>query len=136
VGFVVEFDARNNILRVTFEGHLTDAVAFDCAETAARWAASHPRFRGIVDLSRVTKYDVSPESIRRLARTPPSPSPAAYTLVIVAPKEHHYGMSRMFQSLSEGTRPNQHVVHTMDEAYRLLQVESPAFGPADWEQTG
>lgn len=131
MGFVVDFDAKNNILRVTFDGHVTDSVALSCAETVGRWAAAYPAFRGIVDLSTVTKYDVSPEVIRQLARTPPSVSGEANALVIVAPKGHSYGMSRMYQLLSETTRPNQHVVRTMDEAFEVLQVESSAFVPID-----
>lgn len=131
MGFVVDFDATNNILRVTMDGHVTDSVALRCAETVGRCAASYPQFRGIVDLSKVTKYDVSPELIRQLARAPLTVSAEAYTLVIVAPKEHSYGMSRMFQLLSETTRPNQHVVRTTEEAVELLQVKTPAFVPVD-----
>lgn len=131
MGFVVDFDATNSILRITMEGHLTDSVALTCAETVGRCAVSYPKFRGIVDLSKVTKYDVSPEVIRQLARTPPTVSTEAYALVIVAPKEHSYGMSRMFQLLTETTRPNQHVVRTMDEAFEVLQLQSPTFVPVD-----
>jgi hypothetical protein len=131
VGFVVDFDATNNILRITMDGHITDSVALSCAKSVGRYAASHQGFRGIVDLSKVTKYDVSPEVIRQFARTPPNVSAEAYALVIVAPREHPYGMSRMFQLLSETTRPNQHVVRTMDEAFDLLQVKSATFVPVD-----
>jgi len=127
VGFAVDFDATSNILRVTMDGHITDSVALRCAETVGRYAASLREYRGVVDLSNVTKYDVSPEVIRQFARTPPNVSADAYMLVIVAPREHPYGMSRMFQLLSEATRPNQHVVRTMHEAFELLQVVSPAF---------
>lgn len=131
MGFVVDFDATNNILRVTMDDHITDSVALRCAETVGRYAASRREYRGIVDLSNVTKYDVSPEIIRQFGRTPPNVSADAYTLVIVAPGKHPFGMSRMFQLLSETTRPNQHVVRTMEEAFELLHVMSPAFVPVD-----
>ena len=49
--------------------------------------------------------------------------------VFVAPKDLIYGMARMFQILGEATRPDLPVVRTMDEAYSLLQVESPEFSP-------
>ncbi len=55
--------------------------------------------------------------------------PAATMRVLVAPRDISYGMVRMFQILGETKRPNMHVVRTMDEAYRLLCVESPEFGP-------
>jgi hypothetical protein len=35
----------------------------------------------------------------------------------------------MFQVLSERTRKNVHVVRTMDEAYKLLGLDSPKFVP-------
>ena len=131
MGFVVDFDAKNNILRVSMHGHVTDAIALSCAQTVGRSAAAYPKCRTIVDLSAVTKYDVSPEIIRQLARTGPTVAAEANTLVIVAPKEHSYGMSRMFQLLSETTRPNQHVVRTMAEAIELLQIKSPTFVSVD-----
>ena len=136
MGFVVDFDATNNILRTVIEGHLTDAVAFALAETVSKCEASRPVGASIVDLSKVTKYDVSPDAIREFAMTSLSPSLAARTLVIVAPKEHAYGMSRMYQLLTEGTRPNQHVVRTLEEAYAVLRVTSPEFGPLNLPKTG
>jgi hypothetical protein len=36
---------------------------------------------------------------------------------------------RMFQILSETSRPDLYVVRTMDEADRLLLVDSPEFKP-------
>jgi hypothetical protein len=38
-------------------------------------------------------------------------------------------MVRMFQILGEDTRPDLRIVRTMDEAHRLLGVESPEFSP-------
>jgi hypothetical protein len=35
----------------------------------------------------------------------------------------------MFQVLGEKTRPELHVVRTLEAAYTLLQLESPEFGP-------
>ena len=135
MGFVADFDATNKILRVTIEDHLTDTIAFDCSESVKRWAASRPPDHVILDLSKVTKYDVSTEAIRILAVNPQSRTTAAPTLVVVAPKAIIYGMSRMYQLLTEGTRPNQHVVRTMEEAYRLLPVKSPEFGPVEGVKT-
>jgi hypothetical protein len=47
----------------------------------------------------------------------------------VAAKDVVYGATRMFQVLSENTRKNVHVVRTLDEAYKLLGIESPRFVP-------
>ena len=130
MAFVLEFDARNNILRARVEGRVTDAVLLDCYASMARYVASHSPCRGIADVSGVTKFDVSSNAIRQLAASPPA-LPDPYIRVFVAPQPHVYGMARMFQILGSNTRPNLHVVHTMDEAYHLLQVESPEFSPVN-----
>lgn len=88
--------------------------------------ASLPACKSIVDLSGLTRFDVSTAAITRLAR---SHSPDLPTRVFVAPKDVVYGATRMFQVLSERTRKNVHVVRTLEEAYKLLSVESPKFTP-------
>jgi len=128
MGFVLDFDVKNKILRVTLEGRLTDTILLGSYVAAAGCVASHPPFRCIVDFSGVTNFEVSSAGMRQLAERAPA-FPTSYMRVLVAPRELSYGMARMFQILGEKTRPNLHVVHTMDEAYRLLQVESPEFGP-------
>jgi hypothetical protein len=128
MGFVMEYNAENNILRVTLEGHLTDAVMLEAYEEAAGYVASHRPCRAIADVSRVTKFEVSSHAIRKLAGSPPA-IPVGYMRVFVAPRDSMYGMVRMFQILTELTRPDLHVVRSMDEAYHLLRVESPEFRP-------
>ena len=49
--------------------------------------------------------------------------------VFVAPSDFIYGSIRRFQILSEKTRQNLHVVRTMQDAYKLLGIESPKFAP-------
>lgn len=128
MGFVMEFDARNNILRGTLRGRLTDAILLDYYEAAAAYTTSHPPCRCIWDFSEVTNFDVSSDAIRQVAGKSPL-IPAGYMRVIVAPQDFLFGMMRMLQILSENTRPDLHVVRTLGEAYRLLLVESPEFSP-------
>lgn len=128
MAFVLEFDTRDNILRVNIEDRVTDAIASDLYATVARFAASHPGCREILDISAVTEFSVSSTVIRQLAASPPA-FPIESMRVFVAPQAHVYGMARMFQILGGEKRPNLHIVHTMDEAYRLLQVEAPEFSP-------
>ncbi|MGD0508028.1 MAG: hypothetical protein ABSA27_09540 [Terriglobales bacterium] len=135
MGFVLDFDAKNKILRVTLEGRLTDTILLDSYVAAAGHVASRPPFRSIVDFSGVTNFEVSSDAMRELAERPPA-FPTGYITVLVAPKDLSYGMARMFQMLGEETRPNLHVVRTMDEAYRLLRVESPEFGPINLGEMG
>jgi hypothetical protein len=128
VAFVLDFDAKHNILRVTLEGHVTDAILVEAYAAMARCAAARPACRGIADITGVTKFDVSNTTVRRLAETAPA-IPTAQVRVFVAPTTFVYGMARMFQMLGEKTRPNLHIARTLNEAYSLLQVESPEFDP-------
>jgi len=128
VGCVLEFDAKNAVLRVTVDGLLTDKGLSDCNATVTRYYASHPPCRGIVDFSKVTKFEVSSDVIRRLASGSPA-IPTENVRVFVTPTDVVYGTARMFQVLGEKTRPELHVVRTLEAAYKLLQLESPEFGP-------
>ena len=128
MGFVLEFDAKNNILRGTLKGRVTDAILLDDYAAVARYAKSHPPCRGLWDLSEVIEFEVSSHAIRQLVGTSPI-IPTGCLRIIVASQDMLFGMMRMLQILGEESRPELHVVRTMGEAYRLLGVESPEFTP-------
>lgn len=90
------------------------------------WRPIHPVI-SIADFSPVMSADISSDAVRQLAAAPPLPTAAVR--ILVSPKDSVYGMARMFQILGEQTRPNFHIVRTMDEAYSLLQVKAPEFSP-------
>lgn len=126
MALVLEFDAKNNILRGSLKDRVTDAILLESYAEAARFAKSRPPCRAIWDFSEVTDFDVSSHTIRKLVGTPPIVA-RGYMRVVVAPNDFLFGMMRMLQILSEQSRPELHVVRTMAEAYRLLQIESPEF---------
>jgi hypothetical protein len=126
MSFFLEFDAKNNILRGRLDGLVTDAILLDCYEAAAKYRTSHPPCRGLWDFSEVSNFDVSSNCIRQMVWMAPI-IPAGYMRVVVAPQDYLYGMMRMLQILSEESRPELHVVRTLDEAHRLLLIESPEF---------
>lgn len=128
MALVVEFDANNNVLRGTLDGRMTGAILLDFYARAAKYMASRPPCRGILDFSNVTEFEVSSAAIRQVAAAAPA-FPAGYMRVLVIPKDFIYGLARMFQILTEDTRPELRVVRTMEEAYRLLEVQSPEFQP-------
>ena len=91
-----------------------------------RILSSRPPCRGIIDFSGATTFDVSNETIRRLANLPPvfgGTSPG----IIVASQDILFGMARMFSILGERTRPNMQVVRTIEEAYEILGITAPQF---------
>ena len=127
---MVEFDAKHNVLRGTLDGRMTGAILLDFYARAAKYMASHPPCHGILDFSKVTDFEVSSAAIRQVAAAPPA-FPAGYMRVLVIPRDFIYGLARMFQILTEETRPELRIVRTMEEAYRLLEVTSPDFRPVN-----
>ena len=123
-----EFAEVDSILRITLSGEMTDAAVMDLWSKGLEVVASFPSCKSIVNLSGITRFDVSTNTIVRFAK---SHSPDLPARVFVAPKDEIYGMTRMFQVLSESTRKNVHVVRTMHEAYTLLGVELPTFVPVN-----
>jgi hypothetical protein len=77
----------------------------------------------------VTAVAFTPETIYELAATKPIMRDPSRLVVFVAPTPHIYGMARMFEILGEATRPNLHVVRTLEEAYKVLNVQEPQFEP-------
>jgi hypothetical protein len=135
MSFRIEFDAKNNILRGTLKGKVTDAILLDCYSAAAECAASHTPCRGIWDFSDVTEFKVSNATIKQAAVRRPI-IPSGHMRVVVASHDFLFGMMRMLQLLSEDTRPELLVVRTMDEAYRWLDVDAPDFAPVITSRVG
>ena len=119
-----ELAEAEGVLRVTLTGEITDNAVMEIWSKGRVIVESFLSCKSILDLSGLTRFNVSTSTITKLAR---SHSPDFPTRVFVAPRDAVYGATRMFQVLSENTRKNVHVVRTLDEAYRLLGVVSPKF---------
>jgi hypothetical protein len=134
-GFRVEFDAKDKIIRMTFEGKYGDQ---DLIAGHAILQRCYDRFGScdcIVDYTGLAEVAVTitSEGIRRLAKTKPI-FPMDRVTINVAPQTVMYGLARMFQILSSDTRTNFRVVSTMKEALDLIGVNSPDFSPVNLEQ--
>jgi len=124
-----EFDPATRILQCRFEGRVTDDGLTDFYRQAAEFVeALNPR-GGLVDFSAVTFFDVTVETIRRLAKSAPAMPESSHPRIIVAMSSHVFGMARMFEFEGEGTRPNLHVVRSLDEALAILGANKPEFEP-------
>jgi len=122
--FLFEFAEAENILRLTLSGEMTDQAVLELWTVGVPIAASHSSCRLVVDTAGVTRFSVSPRAVNTMAKRH---SPDLPTRIIVAPSDLLYGTSRMFQTLTESTRKNVHIGRTMQEAYKVLGVESPKF---------
>ena len=124
-----DFDPTNRILRCLFEGRVTDKAMKEFFLLATEYATRIDPHGALADLSAVTSFEVSPQTIRELAKSVPALSNPDRPRCVVAPSPQIFGMVRMFEIAGESTRPNLHVVRTIEEAWAILDVEAPQFGP-------
>jgi hypothetical protein len=122
-----EFATKDRILRCSLDGRVTDESILEYYDRVGKYVErTNPR-AGIIDLSNVTSFDVSPETIRSMARSLPAMADVNLPRFIVAPTAHIFGIARMFQTLGEDSRAGLQVLRTLAEAYAALEVTDPQF---------
>lgn len=127
--YQILYDRTNRIIRARFEGRVTDDEFMDVYRLGQKLVGELDPQAGITDFSDITTVAFTPETIYELAAAKPIMRDPNRLVVFVAPTPHVYGMARMFEILGEATRPNLHVVRTLEEAYKLLKVQEPQFEP-------
>lgn len=123
-----EFNSLHEIFLVRFEGQVSDEEFQEYYRVAGEHMSRLRPRATIADYSGVTDLQVSVQTLRNLAHSRIA-MPASNPRLVVAPAPHIYGLARMFQMEAEPSRPNLHVVSTLDEAFAHLKVESPQFEP-------
>jgi hypothetical protein len=125
-----DYDPKYRLLRTWFEGEVTDDELVEFYKKAGENVALTDPLCGLTDFSACTRFEVTADTIRRLAKlTPALPQPSR-PRVIVAPTDRMFGMARIFEIEGETTRPNIHVVRTLQEALLILGVfEQPRYEP-------
>jgi hypothetical protein len=121
-----EFDPINKVVCWRLQGQVTEDLFAESLRLVADILAETNPTSGIIDFSQVTSFQISAETIKRVADSKPV-FPTELPRVIVAPADHVYGMARMFAALSSDTRTNVEAVRTMEEAYKLLGIKEPEF---------
>jgi hypothetical protein len=126
VDFTLQSDPEHRVLLVTLGKIVTEASALAAYTAVEHFIVAEGPHSGITDLSGVENLNVSPDFIRFLAAKPPM-IPDGMSRVAVAPRTDIYGISRMFQLLRDSRGSYLEVVHTLEEAFELLGIESPHF---------
>jgi hypothetical protein len=123
-----QFDRKNKILLLRVEGPLTQEVLTELQVAIRTYSNATDAHAAIFDFSHVTEFALSTAFIQQLARQEPSLANAASRRrVIVAAAGVGFGLSRMFQTMGESTRPLLAVARTLNEAFEALDVQSPHF---------
>ena len=123
--FRVKFDQMGKISLMRVEGQLTDESLPELYEVSRQYSDAIDARVSIVDLSSVSEFDVSSQSIRKLARQKPGSVDPTRGCFIVAPEGYAFGLCRMFQILGEAARPRLQIVRTMGEAFAEIGIQSP-----------
>lgn len=133
VPYQFQFDSANRILRNRFEGSVTDEELKESYRRATDWFVRVGAHSVISDFSDVTSWEVSPDTVRGLAWSPPALPDASAPRFVVAPSSLLFGMARMFQLYGEETRPALRIVRSLDEAFASLGVSEVDFKPVESE---
>jgi hypothetical protein len=124
--YLFEFEPVHSILRCTISGHVDDRELLECYGRAVRCVQQTDPATAIVDLTPIDSIDISPATVQSLARSDPAFHPSRPKF-IVAPTDHLFGMSRMYQLVGERIRPRLQVVRSLDEVYLALGVKDLHF---------
>lgn len=117
-----EIDAAQKVVVVRFTSEMTDADLIGIGTATKSHPSFDPCFSEIVDFSAVTGKSISTFALQTVARRPSIYNQASKH-VVIAPQSHVFGLSRMFQTFAEQSRPNMVVVKTMDEACECLGLK-------------
>ena len=128
--FSFAFDSANKVLLAKFEGRITDETMLEFYDVAKRLIASASVFRGtIVDFSPVAEFEVRPETIREVAWSPPIDPEPSRPFVAVAPTAQVFDIMWILPAEGHETRPNFHLVKSLEHAYAIVGITSANFEP-------
>jgi hypothetical protein len=131
VPYLFEFDPENKLLQGRLYGRVTSEELKEYYRVGVECVAAKQPRAGITDMTAITLFDVTPQTVRELASLQPVISDRELVRVIVASTPDVFGMARMFESHGEATRPNLHVVKTCREALVIVGVQEPKYQPID-----
>jgi hypothetical protein len=124
--YAIDLDPMLQVLRVTVTGIVTDQATREMYASLSHFAATGGPYALIVDMSGVTKNQLSAETIRDVANESPA-VPVGRPRVMAAPGPADYGLGRMFELWRDGMGGQLHVVRSLDEAYAMLGVNAENF---------
>jgi hypothetical protein len=131
VSFRFEFDPVNKILLTRMEGELTDDLVREADVGIRKHLSERNPLIHIVECSSVTKYSMSAESVRYLARREPELKGVNCRRFFVMPNTVGFGLARMFQIAGDPHYDAVTIVRSLDEVQPLLNVGPFQFEPLE-----
>jgi hypothetical protein len=135
LNYRIETDRKQQVLRITIGGSVTEKEFDDVYNQVAKMCAVDPPKLAIMDFTAVTLWAWSVEYAIGIAwSTPAIPLPALR--VVVAPQPHIYGMARMVEAYRFGMDGKFHVVRTMEECYPILGIRKLELSSCNMQAPG
>ena len=131
MGFRFEFDPLNKILITWVEGELTDDLIRKVdAGMRKRLVEKVPSVH-IVECSLVTKFSMSSESVRYLARREPELQGNSCRRFFVMPSSAGFFVARMFKIAGEPHYDSMTIARSLAEVFSTLAIEPTRFEPLE-----
>jgi hypothetical protein len=124
--YYFEFDPEHRILLVVLEGDVVEREMLKINGDIKAHVTDLNPSAGISDFSAVTTFAVASHTMR-LAALQPSPYDEQTPRFIVAPRDHLFGLARMYQLIGSRTRAKLQVVRSREEVFSALGVQNPKF---------
>jgi hypothetical protein len=120
-----ELDTTRGLILTTASGILTDAEFRTCTVRLLQDEHIHANMRELCDFQAVTRFEVTSVTVQWTADAERRhPFLSGRRLAIVVASDIVYGMSRMYQLLSEDHFPTLAVFRDLAEAKAWLGIES------------
>ena len=113
------------------DGELTDDLVMQTDAGMRKHLVEKSPHVHIVDCSSVSKFSLSGESIRTLARRPPALEGMSCRRFFVMPNTASFGLARMFQIAGEPHYDGVTIARSIDEVLTTLAIEPPRFEPLE-----
>lgn len=127
--YTFDFDPNHRILRCRFEGQVTDDEFRRYLQVTWSYVARIGQVGSITDLSGVTSWEVTLETLKAVAHMPSVLPPFRKRRIVLATSQRIFEMMRSFEREAELTYPNLHVVRSWNEARAILGVKEFHFKP-------
>jgi len=131
VGFRFEFDPVNSILLTRMEGELTDDLVREADVGIRKHLSERNPLVHIVECSSVTKFSMSAESVRYLARREPALKGVNCRRFFVMPSSAGFFVARMFKIAGEPHYDSMTIARSLAEVFSTLAIEPTRFEPLE-----
>ena len=125
--YQIDLDPVHSVIRLTMTAEI---MTLECAQEIharlTRLSASGGPYAAIFDLTLVKGTTIPTDMVRGLARNRPA-VPVGRPHVIVGEEPVIFGLARLFQMCGEAVDKEHEVVHTLEEAYKIVEASPDDF---------